>query len=32
VVFIDEACKTSVGKFAKKTVREQFRDHVLPSA
>jgi fatty-acyl-CoA synthase len=29
VVFIDEVPKTSVGKFSKKTLREQFADHVL---
>jgi fatty-acyl-CoA synthase len=30
VVFIDEIPKTSVGKFSKKTLREQFADHQLP--
>lgn len=29
VVFIDAVPKTSVGKFSKKTLREQFADHVL---
>ena len=29
VIFIDEVPKTSVGKFSKKTLREQFADHVL---
>lgn len=28
VIFIDEVPKTSVGKFSKKTLREQFADHV----
>ena len=32
VVFIDEVPKTSVGKFSKKTLRERFGDHVLPTA
>ncbi|SDI96501.1 fatty-acyl-CoA synthase [Frankineae bacterium MT45] len=32
VVFVDEIPKTSVGKFSKKTLREQFKDHVLPTA
>jgi fatty-acyl-CoA synthase len=32
VVFIDEVPKTSVGKFSKKTLRERFAGHVLPSA
>jgi fatty-acyl-CoA synthase len=32
VVFIDEVPKTSVGKFSKKTLRERFADHVLPTA
>jgi fatty-acyl-CoA synthase len=32
VVFIDEVPKTSVGKFSKKTLRDRFRDHVLPGA
>jgi fatty-acyl-CoA synthase len=31
VVFIDEVPKTSVGKFSKKTLRDRFADHVLPS-
>jgi fatty-acyl-CoA synthase len=31
VVFIDEVPKTSVGKFSKKTLRERFSDHQLPS-
>jgi fatty-acyl-CoA synthase len=31
VVFIDEVPKTSVGKFSKKTLRERFADHQLPS-
>jgi len=31
VVFIDEVPKTSVGKFSKKTLRERFADHALPS-
>ncbi len=30
VVFIDEVPKTSVGKFSKKTLRDQFADYVLP--
>ena len=30
VVFIPEVPKTSVGKFSKKTLREQFADYVLP--
>jgi fatty-acyl-CoA synthase len=30
VVFIDEVPKTSVGKFSKKTLRDQFSDYVLP--
>ncbi len=30
VVFIDEVPKTSVGKFSKKTLREQFADYELP--
>jgi fatty-acyl-CoA synthase len=29
---IDEVPKTSVGKFSKKTLRERFADHVLPTA
>ena len=32
VLFIDEVPKTSVGKFSKKTLREQYADHVLPTA
>ena len=32
VVFIDEVPKTSVGKFSKKTLREQFVDYTLPTA
>ncbi len=32
VVFIDEVPKTSVGKFSKKTLRDRFADHVLPTA
>ena len=32
VVFISEVPKTSVGKFSKKTLREQFVDYVLPDA
>jgi fatty-acyl-CoA synthase len=32
VVFIDEVPKTSVGKFSKKTLREQYADPVLPTA
>jgi fatty-acyl-CoA synthase len=32
VVFIPEVPKTSVGKFSKKTLREQFENHVLPTA
>jgi fatty-acyl-CoA synthase len=32
VVFIDEVPKTSVGKFSKKTLRDRFSDHVLPTA
>ena len=32
VVFIDEVPKTSVGKFSKKTLREQFADYTLPTA
>jgi fatty-acyl-CoA synthase len=31
VVFIDEVPKTSVGKFSKKTLRERFAGHALPS-
>lgn len=32
VVFIEAVPKTSVGKFDKKALREQFKDYVLPSA
>jgi fatty-acyl-CoA synthase len=32
VVFIDEVPKTSVGKFSKKTLREQFAMYELPTA
>ncbi|WP_281361554.1 long-chain fatty acid--CoA ligase [Acrocarpospora pleiomorpha] len=32
VVFLEEIPKTSVGKFSKKTLRDQFADYVLPSA
>jgi fatty-acyl-CoA synthase len=32
VVFIDAVPKTSVGKFNKRALREQFKDHKLPSA
>jgi fatty-acyl-CoA synthase len=32
VVFIDEIPKTSVGKFSKKTLRDRFAGHVLPTA
>lgn len=32
VVFVDEIPKTSVGKFSKKELREQFSNYVLPSA
>jgi fatty-acyl-CoA synthase len=31
VVFIDEVPKTSVGKFSKKTLRDKFANHVLPT-
>jgi acyl-CoA synthetase (AMP-forming)/AMP-acid ligase II len=31
VVFIDEVPKTSVGKFSKKTLRDRFAAHVLPT-
>jgi len=31
VVFISEVPKTSVGKFSKKTLRDQFSNHILPS-
>ncbi len=32
VIFIDEVPKTSVGKFSKKTLRDRFADHPLPTA
>ncbi len=32
VVFIDEVPKTSVGKFSKKTLRDTYADHVLPTS
>ena len=32
VVFIDEVPKTRVGKFSKKTLRDQFADYQLPTA
>ena len=32
VVFIDEVPKTSVGKFSKKTLRDQYADYVLPTS
>lgn len=32
VVFIDEVPKTSVGKFSKKDLREEFSDYVIPGA
>jgi fatty-acyl-CoA synthase len=32
VVTVEEIPKTSVGKFSKKTLRERFADHVLPTA
>jgi fatty-acyl-CoA synthase len=32
VVFIPEVPKTSVGKFSKKTLRDQFADHILPTS
>ena len=31
VVFIDEVPKTSVGKFSKKTLRDQFAEYQLPT-
>jgi fatty-acyl-CoA synthase len=31
VVFVDEIPKTSVGKFSKRTLREQFASYQLPS-
>jgi fatty-acyl-CoA synthase len=32
VIFIESVPKTSVGKFDKKVLREQFKDHKLPDA
>ena len=32
VEFIDEVPKTSVGKFSKKDLRDQFKDYVIPTA
>jgi fatty-acyl-CoA synthase len=32
VVFIDEVPKTSVGKFAKRVLRDRFADHQLPTS
>ncbi|HEX5365576.1 MAG TPA: long-chain fatty acid--CoA ligase [Acidimicrobiales bacterium] len=32
VVFVDEIPKTSVGKFSKRSLRDRFADHVLPTA
>ena len=32
VAFIDEVPKTSVGKFSKKALRDQFADYILPTA
>jgi fatty-acyl-CoA synthase len=32
IVFVTEIPKTSVGKFSKKTLREQYAGHVLPTA
>jgi fatty-acyl-CoA synthase len=32
VVFVDEIPKTSVGKFSKKTLRDRYVDHPLPTA
>jgi len=32
VVFVEEIPKTSVGKFSKKELRQQFSDYVLPTA
>ncbi len=32
VVFVEQIPKTSVGKFDKKVLRAQFKDHVLPTA
>ena len=31
VVFVEQIPKTSVGKFDKKLLRAQFKDHVLPT-
>jgi fatty-acyl-CoA synthase len=31
VVFIDEIPKTSVGKFSKKTLRDKYGNHELPT-
>ena len=31
VVFVDEIPKTSVGKFSKKTLRDRFAEHQLPT-
>jgi fatty-acyl-CoA synthase len=32
VIFIESVPKTSVGKFDKKVLREQFKDYKLPDA
>ena len=32
IVFIDAVPKTSVGKFNKRVLREQFKDYVLPGS
>jgi fatty-acyl-CoA synthase len=32
IVFLDAVPKTSVGKFNKRVLREQFKDYVLPGA
>ena len=32
VVFIEAVPKTSVGKFNKRALRDQFKDYVLPAA
>ena len=32
VVFVDELPHTATGKLSKRTLRERFRDHVLPRA
>ena len=32
VIFIESVPKTSVGKFDKKVLREQFKEHKLPDA